>query len=278
MKDFEREFSDFVADYNLDVYDSADIGNGNFRFDCVIVESGVNEFKAKLRAVHAVKAANELWDDCQIKLVNFKVIEKSEDELDFSIIVNFVDESEKAEEEKLAEETGEAEDVEKAEESDDVSVQDELKRIWTGSTGHREEVGGSMAEVDAGDDYDYKVFSDISGKEIFDEYVWRIKDTDQICSTAEAIEYYKKLYKQREVEPSQLPEEVTQSKFYEPNKKYYTDAYQQMSDDIESRYYTMDEFKGFVEGNMWEDDEHFEKIYGEDFDDYYEEHYAWLDN
>ena len=267
MKDFEREFSDFIADYNLDVYDSADIGNGNFRFDCVIVESNINEFKAKLRAVHAVKAADELWDECQIKLVNFKVIEKSEDELEFSIIVNFVDESIKAEEEKLAEETGEAEDVEKAEEAD---VQDSIKRKYVGSTGHREEIGGHMAEVDSGDEYDYEVTSDISGKKLTGEYVWKITDTDEICSTDEAIEYFKKIYKQREVEPEQLPEEVIKSKYYDPEEKYYTDAYQQTADDIEDRYYTMDEFNKYAEDNVWEDDEHFEKIYAEDFDDYAE--------
>lgn len=255
MKDFEREFSDFVADYNLDVYDSADIGNNNFRFDCVIVEAHVNEIKARMRAVYAVKAANELWDECQIKLVNFKTIEKSEDEIEFSIVVNFVDESDKAETEKLAEETG---------------IQDGIKKKYVGSTGHAEEVGGSMAEVDEGEEYDYVVTSDISGKVLDDEYVWKIKDTDEICSTDEAIEYYKKIYKQREVDQEQLPEELISSEYYDPKEKYYTDAYQQMADAIEDRYYTMDEFNKFAESNVWEDTDHFEKIDAEQFDEYAE--------
>ena len=77
MKNFEREFADFLADYDIDVYDSADLGDDKFRFDCVVIEIMVSELRVRMKAQKAVKDANDLWDDCQISLESFKLNEKS---------------------------------------------------------------------------------------------------------------------------------------------------------------------------------------------------------
>ena len=170
--DFQKEFADFLADYDIDVYDSADLGHDDFRFDCVIVNVHINEFKARVRAKKAVTDANNIWEDCQITMKSFKANSVSDDEFDFSMVVNFIDESIKAE------------------------IGDEIVKTPGYESSHTEEVWGTMVNVPEGEPDTYDVYSDISGKlidwEDGTDPAWYHEKTDKIYNSREALEFYMK--------------------------------------------------------------------------------------
>lgn len=93
MDSLVYELSDFLADYDIDVYDEHNIGGDKYRLDCVIVESGILSMRAKVRLQKALNALNDVWKekDVQVRqLAPLTMNERADDEFDFSVNIEIV--------------------------------------------------------------------------------------------------------------------------------------------------------------------------------------------
>lgn len=89
MDNFIEQFSDLLAEYDIDVYNTSLIGEDKYRLDIIIVDDDMSEIRARLRLQTAAKKINFLWaaQNVSLSLDGFKLNEKTDDEYDASIIV-----------------------------------------------------------------------------------------------------------------------------------------------------------------------------------------------
>lgn len=89
MDNFIEQFSDLLAEYDIDVYNTSLVGEDKYRLDIIIVDDNMSEIRARLRLQTAAKKINFLWatQNVSLSLDGFKLNEKTDDEYDVSIIV-----------------------------------------------------------------------------------------------------------------------------------------------------------------------------------------------
>ena len=58
MHNLVEQLADFLAGYDVDVYDDASLGGEKYRLDCVIVEDHGGSLKARMRIMKAFNAFN----------------------------------------------------------------------------------------------------------------------------------------------------------------------------------------------------------------------------
>ena len=104
MDNLVQQLADFLADYDVDVYEDVNLGGDKYRLDCVIVEDHVGSLKARLRIQKALEAFNTFPDSPRGVTVSqvapIIMNERSDDEYDFSVVIEFkkTDERKKQEE------------------------------------------------------------------------------------------------------------------------------------------------------------------------------------
>lgn len=89
MDNFIEQFSDLLAEYDIDVYNTSLIGEDKYRLDIIIVDDNMSEIRARLRLQTAAKKINFLWatQNVSLSIDGFKLNEKTDEEYDASIII-----------------------------------------------------------------------------------------------------------------------------------------------------------------------------------------------
>lgn len=171
MDTFIDQFSDLLAEYNIDVYEAAQIGEDDYRLDFILVDGDMSEIKAKLRLQSAVKKINDLWkpQNAVLSVKHFKLNEKTEDEYDASVIVTLRRSETQLGKDKEKEEKAAPFTEEKVEDS--VSVKDKILKF----------------------DDTVKIIDDVTGEDItgLDKVYYNTK-TKEVVGPEGALEVLKK--------------------------------------------------------------------------------------
>ena len=221
MHTLVEKLADFLADYNVDMYDDASLGGEKYRIDCVIIENHVGSLKARMRLLKAFNAFNTFPDSPEgVTVVQTGPIvmnERAEDEYDFSVNIEFKKTDERLKREAKIVPTDE---LPFTEETFDDSITANVK------TGRQaSEYGGHDVYEDYEEVEDFEITSDISGKGIDVDGGYRLPDGRDV-TIEEAIAVYQEDYHQRPVK---------------------TDEGIMLTDDLNEEVggdpYTMDEFR-----------------------------------
>ena len=192
MDNLVSQLADFLADYDVDVYEDVNLGGDKYRLDCVIIEDHVGSLKARLRIKKAIDAFNYFPDSP--RGVTVKQIapivenERSDDEYDFSVVIEF----EKTDERKKQEEHFVPYDERPFTEErfeDSLKLKTEIDAI-EGEMGDRKVSKKFETTVVT------EIKSDVSGKKIEYDEGYRLPDGRDV-TTDEAKEIYRKEFNQR---------------------------------------------------------------------------------
>ena len=193
MHNLVEQLADFLADYDVDVYDDASLGGEKYRLDCVIVEDHVGSLKARMRIMKAFNAFNTFPDSPKgVTVVQTSPIvmnERSEDEYDFSVNIEFKKTDERIKREAALTPVDERPFTEEHFE-DAITVK-------TSTDKNPSEYGGHTVYEEYENIDDIDVTSDISGKPI-DETGYRLPDGRDVTRD-EAIAIYQETYHQRAI-------------------------------------------------------------------------------
>lgn len=217
MDNLIAQLADFLADYNVDLYDEANLGGEKYRIDCVIVENNIGSLKARLMLQRAFNAFNTFPDSPKgvtvVQTAPIVMNERSEDEYDFSVNIEFkkTDERLKAEAESTP--------VDERPFTEEINDSIDVKAVRGKNVS---EFWGAPAVEEYEEIEDIEVKSDISGKEIIDGEGYHLPDGRDV-TIAEAMDIYREDYHQRAAEGDLLTDDL--------NEKAKWDAY------------TADEFK-----------------------------------
>ena len=110
MNELIDKFEDFLADYEIDVYDESQLSEDVYKLDCLMQGNAENMTKAKLRVNRAINDFEEKMKTTH-KIVLTKPVEQNEkhpDELDFSVTFKL---EKKVEDEKVIEDSIESVEV-----------------------------------------------------------------------------------------------------------------------------------------------------------------------
>lgn len=213
MDNLVAVLADFLADYDIDVYDDASLGGDKYRLDCVIVETHITSLKARLRVQKALNAFNTFPDSPKgVTVVQSGPItmnERSEDEYDFSVTVEF-----KKTDERKKREAAVVPDDERPfteEKFDDSITVKEVKGV------NKSEYWGHEVDEPYSEITDIEVRSDISGELMDDGF--RLPDGRDV-TREEAMDEYRKAYNQRAVKTENdeimLTDDLTEKLGYKP--------------------------------------------------------------
>lgn len=192
MDNLVSQLADFLADYDVDVYEDVNLGGDKYRLDCVIVQDHVGSLKARMRIKKALDAFNYFPDSPHGVVVKqiapIVMNERSDDEYDFSVVIEF----EKTDERKKKEEHFVPFDErpfteERFEDSLEVKVG---KDTIEGEMGEQK-VSKSFETID-----EVVIKSDVSGKVIDYDEGYRLPDGRDV-TIEEAMDIYRKDFNQR---------------------------------------------------------------------------------
>ena len=226
MHTLVEKLADFLADYNVDMYDDASLGGEKYRIDCVIVEDHVGSLKARMRLLKAFNAFNTFPDSPEgVTVVQTSPIvmnERAEDEYDFSVNIEFKKTDERLKREAKIVPTDELPFTEEMFD-DSISAKTEV-------THNPSEYGGHTVYEDYEEVVDFDIRSDISGEEIDAERGYRLPDGRDV-TLEEAMKIYQEDFHQRAVETptgvlltDDLNEEVSGDPYtFDEFKKYFDD-------------------------------------------------------
>ena len=226
MDNLVHQLADFLADYDVDVYEDVNLGGDKYRLDCVIVENHVGSLKARLRIQKAIEAFNVFPDSPRgvtvAQIAPIVMNERSDDEYDFSVVVEFskTDERKKQEEHFVP-----YDERPFTEERVNDSFEIKMKRDYVvGEMGDRDVSVGS----DVIDEVIIK--SDISGKRIDIDEGYRLPDGLDV-TLDEAKEVYRTEFHQRPVKdnPGYMTDDIVEK---DPRGEPYTeDEFNEMFDE-----------------------------------------------
>lgn len=211
MDNLIAQLADFLADYNVDLYDEANLGGEKYRIDCVIVENNIGSLKARLMLQRAFNAFNTFPSAPKgvtvVQTAPIVMNERSEDEYDFSVNIEFKKTDERLKREAATLPTDERPFTEEIYDSIDVKTE---------TSKNVSEYWGSPAVEEYEDITDIDVTSDISGKGIAPEEGYHLPDGRDV-TIEEAMDIYREDYHQQVVEGDLLTDDL--------NEKTKWDAY-----------------------------------------------------
>lgn len=225
MDNLVQQLADFLADYDVDVYEDVNLGGDKYRLDCVIVEDHVGSLKARLRIQKGLEAFNTFPESPRgvtvSQIAPIVMNERSDDEYDFSVVIEFkkTDERKKQEEHFVPYDERPFTEERSVEDSLDVKV----RRDYTVG-----EAGGQDVTVGSDEIDEVIVKSDVSGKQIEAGEGYRLPDGLDV-TTEEAKKIYRSEFHQRPTQDGYMTDDIVEK---DANAEEYTeDEFNEMFDE-----------------------------------------------